>query len=198
MKTRRKVSRPGHLVRRGGGAVSSTLSFLAKPLKHIPVGAIVNTAIDALPIELHLPGGYQFCGPGTKLKQRLARGDPGINKLDQACKEHDIAYSKFSDSANRSVADRLLAEKAWNRVKSGDASVGERAAALAVAAAMKGKTTIGGGRKKRTKRHNRKRGGNLRVRRKRRQVKSGKKNKPTLWSMLKKGQGLYLRPYRVY
>ena len=33
-------------------------------------------------------------GPGTHLKKRLARGDPGINRLDQISKQHDIEYSK--------------------------------------------------------------------------------------------------------
>lgn len=72
-------------------------------------GNILNKAIDILPAEVHLPF-YQYCGPGTDLQRRLSRGDPGINKLDAACKLHDIAYSKFKDSKNRSVADKELAE----------------------------------------------------------------------------------------
>ena len=28
---------------------------------------------------------YNFCGPNTKLEERLARGDEGINRLDQVC-----------------------------------------------------------------------------------------------------------------
>lgn len=197
MRRRSRLSRDIHLVRKGGGVVSSTLSRIFNPLKNIPVGAIVNTAIDALPIELHLPGGYQYCGPGTKLQKRLARGDIGINKLDQACREHDIAYSKFNDSANRTVADKVLAEKAWNRVKSIDASVGERAAALAVAAAMKGKTSFGGGKKKSRKRPQKSVGGAL-SRRRTRNAKKRNSRKTSIWSMLKKGNGLYLKPYRVY
>lgn len=178
-------------LKRGRGVLSSTLSLITKP-----IGEIVNKTIDLLPIELHLPGGYQYCGPGTKLDKRLARGDPGINKLDQACKQHDISYSKFSDLTNRSVADKLLAKNAWQRVKSSDASVGERAAALAVVAAMKGKTAFGGGRK-RCKKRGKKLGGNIK-RKRSRTINSKKKNKPTVWSMVKKGGGLYLRPYRVY
>jgi hypothetical protein len=178
--------------RRGGGIVSTAVSALTKP-----VGAIVNKAIDLLPVELHLPGGYQYCGPGTKLQQRLARGDPGINKLDKACKQHDIAYSRYSDTRNRSIADRVLAEKAWQRVKSSDASIGERAAALAVTAAMKGKTTFGGGKRKRGRKPTKKHGGNIR-RRKGQSRRNKGRNKPTVWSMVKKGGGLYLRPYRVY
>lgn len=40
-----------------------------------------------------MPGGYQYLGPGTTLKMRLARGDPGINRLDKVAKTHDIDYS---------------------------------------------------------------------------------------------------------
>lgn len=186
-------------MKRGGGVVSSALSLITNPLKHIPVGAIINSAIDALPVELHLPGGYQYCGPGTKLNKRLARGDPGINKLDQACKEHDISYSKHTDSSKRFIADKLLADKAWSRVKSSDATVGEKAAALAVSLAMKGKTTFGGGKKRKSKNKHKKKGAGFK-RGKRRNNKSKRKsvNNTTLWSMLKKGGGLYLRPYRVY
>ncbi|WP_221935836.1 hypothetical protein, partial [Klebsiella pneumoniae] len=93
----KELSRSRALLKKGGGLSSSALSLFKKGIRNIPVGAVVNTAIDALPLELHLPGGYQYCGPGTKLKHRLARGDTGINKLDEACKEHDIAYSKYSD-----------------------------------------------------------------------------------------------------
>ncbi|WP_221935991.1 hypothetical protein, partial [Klebsiella pneumoniae] len=111
-------------MKRGRGITSSTLSLFKKAFQKLPTGALVNTAIDALPVELHLPG-YRYCGPGTKLKQRLARGDPGINKLDEACKEHDITYSKYTDTEKRSIADRVLAEKAWQRVKSSEAGLGE-------------------------------------------------------------------------
>ena len=100
----------------------------------------MDKLIDRLPIELYLPG-YQFCGPGTKLNVRLARGDRGINMLDAACKEHDLAYRA---SKQRRVADQILLSKALQRVISGDASVGERLAALVVAGAMKGKLAIGG------------------------------------------------------
>lgn len=42
---------------------------------------LLNTIINSLPVELHLPG-YQYCGPGTHLKKRLALGQTGINGLD--------------------------------------------------------------------------------------------------------------------
>lgn len=173
----------------GGGLATSALSLLNKVIKRVPVGAALNRAIDILPFELHLPGGYRYCGPGTKLKERLARGDSGINKLDEACKLHDIAYSKYTDSKNRSIADRVLAEKAWQRAKSSDSSIGERAASLAVAAAMKAKSVIGGGMKRSRSRSKGKRRSN--TRRKRRGAKRNKNH-----NNKKKGRGLYLKPYR--
>ena len=105
---------------------------------------LLNTLINKLPVELHLPG-YQYCGPGTKLQERLARGDSGINLLDQACKEHDISYSKFKNTSDRHIADKILAEKAWQRVKSKDANISERVNALLVTNLMKGKVKLGMG-----------------------------------------------------
>ena len=32
------------------------------------VSSVINRAVDALPVELHLPG-YRFCGPGTNLEE---------------------------------------------------------------------------------------------------------------------------------
>ena len=147
--------------------------------------------MDALPVEIHLPG-YRFCGPGTKLGERLARGEHGINELDEACREHDIVYAEYKDNERRRIADRILAEKAWKRVKAWNSGVSERAYAAAVAAAMKAKSTLGGGHRRR-RRHpprrrrpckkptaHRKSGGT---------IKKKKKKKKT-------ASGLYLRPYR--
>lgn len=187
--------------RSGRGLATTAISTLGKVLNKLPVGSVVNSVIDALPVELHIPG-YQYCGAGTKLAKRLARGDLGINKLDKACKAHDIAYSKYSDTSNRSVADNILAQQAWERVKSSDATLGERAAALAVTAAMKAKSAVGGGYKKKKRQRNVKRGGNIRGRRKvqNKRRSSNRKSKKSYmqgdWKMIKSGKGLYLRPYR--
>lgn len=104
---------------------------------------LIDTIIDKIPFELHVPK-YQYCGPGTHLEKRLARGDPGINLLDTACKEHDVAYSKHKESKDRSEADKILQKAAIKRVFSKDASFGERAIALGVAAAMKIKRSLSG------------------------------------------------------
>lgn len=94
----------------------------------------IDYIVNKLP-EIHIPG-YQYCGPGTQLDKRLARGDPGINKLDQACKRHDIAYSKLQNSKERRAADKVLVSQAFPRVYSNDAKLGERAAALLVSSLM--------------------------------------------------------------
>lgn len=178
-------------IKRGRGITSGLLASASKLINKIPIGSVVNSVIDALPVELHLPGGYQYCGPGTDLKTRLSRGDTGINKLDKACKDHDITYYKHKDTKNRTVADSILANKAWERVKSTDASLAERAAALAVAATMKGKTIVGGGKRRKGKRKSTKKRGRGSTKR-----NSRGKKRTSVYQMVKKGKGLYLKPYR--
>ncbi|KYN14634.1 hypothetical protein ALC57_13141 [Trachymyrmex cornetzi] len=110
----------------------------------MPSRGLLNRAINALPFELHIPG-YQFCGPGTRLEKRLARGDRGINPLDAACREHDVAYSHSNDLTERHAADNILAEKARKRITASGSTLRERVAATTVWAAMKAKTKIGMG-----------------------------------------------------
>lgn len=76
------------------------------------------------------------------MEKRLARGDEGINPLDSACKEHDIAYASTTDTETRYLADKKLEEEAMKRVVAKDASIGERATALGVSAAMKAKRAL--------------------------------------------------------
>lgn len=112
---------------------------------------ILNTIINSLPFEAHLPG-YRFCGPGTRLRERLERGDQPVNGLDAACRAHDIAYAQHKDTASRHAADKVLVEQAWKRVHAGDSTLGERIAARLVTTLMKGKLAVGAGMKKRRKR----------------------------------------------
>lgn len=105
---------------------------------------IINRVIDALPIPLHLPG-YNYAGPGTPLERNMEMGVKPINKLDEAAMYHDIAYNGNTDTRTRSAADRILENKAWDRVKSKDASLGERANAWLVTNAMKLKRLTGQG-----------------------------------------------------
>lgn len=100
---------------------------------------------------------FSFCGPGTHLTKRLARGDQGINPLDEACKQHDIAYAQSDSLTDRHHADEILENRAWERVKAKHANLSERAAAWAVTNAMKAKRKLGMGSKKRTRRSRRRR-----------------------------------------
>ena len=47
-------------------------------------------------------------GPGTHLKKRLKRGDPGINRLDRIAKQHHIDYSRAKTLKDKHVADRKM------------------------------------------------------------------------------------------
>lgn len=94
--------------------------------------------------ELHVPS-YQYLGPFTNLEKRLARGDPGINPLDRAARDHDIFYSLHQDSTSRHSADQELENKAWERVKAPDSSVSEKIAAYLTTNAMKVKRKLGMG-----------------------------------------------------
>ena len=67
--------------------------------------------------EMHLkqPGStYSACGPFNKNKERTERfmqtGNPDyIYKYSQ----HDMAYSRYKDSAKRTQSDRILRDKAF-------------------------------------------------------------------------------------
>ena len=108
---------------------------------------LVNSLINKLPFELHLPG-YNYCGPGTKLEARLARGDRGVNQLDEYCKEHDIAYSRSKNLSDRHKADNILMNMAKNRRNASDATFGEKLAANLVQKVMKAKIKTGASLKK--------------------------------------------------
>ncbi|KYN30127.1 hypothetical protein ALC57_00410, partial [Trachymyrmex cornetzi] len=56
----------------------------------------------------------------------------GINPLDAACWEHDIAYSRSNDLTDRHAADKVLADKALGRVVARDSVLSERASAAAI------------------------------------------------------------------
>ena len=105
---------------------------------------LVNRMIDNLPFPLHLPG-YNYAGPGTPLERHLEVGVKPTNKLDEAAMHHDIAYSKNKDTGTRTIADRILENRAWERVKAPDASLGEKANAWLVTNAMKLKRLTGQG-----------------------------------------------------
>ena len=67
---------------------------------------------------------YSACGPFTKHKQRIQKfketGDTNYiykNELDKACFAHDAAYSDSNDLIKRTVADKILKNKAFDIAK---------------------------------------------------------------------------------
>lgn len=105
---------------------------------------LFNTILKKIPFEVHAPG-YNYLGPGTDLDNRLARGDKPINKLDEAAREHDLFYRDHEKTADRHVADKILQDKALERVKSSDADRAEKFWSLATATGMLVKRKLGMG-----------------------------------------------------
>ena len=67
---------------------------------------------------------YSACGPFTKHDQRIQKfketGDTNYvyrNELDKACFIHDAAYSDSKDLTKRTVADKILRNKAFDIAK---------------------------------------------------------------------------------
>ena len=77
--------------------------------------------------EIHLRQAqftYSACGPFTKHEQRIQKfretGDTNYiykNELDKACFVHDAAYSDSIDLTKRTVADKILKNKAFDIAK---------------------------------------------------------------------------------
>ena len=82
---------------------------------------------DKFMLEMHLRQPqfvYSACGPFTKHKQRIQKfketGDTNYiynNELDKACFAHDAAYSDSKDLTKRTVADKILKNRAFNIAK---------------------------------------------------------------------------------
>lgn len=106
--------------------------------------SLLNYFINCLPFELHLPG-YNYCGPGTRLKSRLYRKDRPINCLDEYCKQHDIAYDTSPSLSDRHKADIVLMKMSKKRASASDAKLGEKLAANFVNKAMLAKISSGSG-----------------------------------------------------
>ena len=76
-------------------------------------------------MDLRQPGfTYSACGPFTKKKERIQKskqtGDSRYiykKELDKACFHHGMTYGDFKDSKKRTVADKVLRDKAFNIAK---------------------------------------------------------------------------------
>ena len=122
-------------------------------------GGIADKFIENLPFELHLLGTVhkepfqandssligakedstrrmEFAGPGTKFDIRSARGERGINLLDNAAYYHDLAY-KSKDAATRNKADTTLSDAAEKYLTRSHLSALDKIDAKIVKTAMK-------------------------------------------------------------
>lgn len=132
---------------------------------------VINTIINKLPLELHAPGGYHYLGPGTRYEERrfghfgqtvdprngIKHSDP-INDLDAAAMEHDQAYTTHKDVPNRTVADKVLREKAQKIYRDKSKGWKQRGLAFATDKIFAVKNKLGMGVKKKKKK---KKGGNV-------------------------------------
>lgn len=100
--------------------------------------SFLDSIIDQLPVEIHV-GNFEFLGPGTKLSERLALNQAGINPLDAAALQHDLAYA---GNENRRVADEKLINVAFSRLVAENSDNVERSAALLTACCLIGKITL--------------------------------------------------------
>ena len=81
-------------------------------------------ALDKFMPEMHLRQPrfvYSACGPFTRHKERIKEfkrtGDTRYiyrNELDKACFQHDFAYADHKDLINRTEADKVLRDKAYD------------------------------------------------------------------------------------
>ena len=95
--------------------------------KIINMNNIINKFLlagDKFMPEMHLRQPqfvYSACGPFTRHKERIKKfkqtGDTRYiyrNDLDKACFQHDSAYPDHKDLINRTKADKVLKDKAYN------------------------------------------------------------------------------------
>ena len=94
----------------GGGDLVSSLNSLTSNIK-LPW--------SKFPGELHLFS-HNFTGPGTRLDMRLNPDgsykdwSKPVDRVDNAAYHHDLAYSKYSDTAHRNEADRAMIQELKN------------------------------------------------------------------------------------
>ena len=77
-------------------------------------GSFLNTLVNKLPFEMHLPG-HNFTGWGTKLYKILNSDETPkewrkpINRVYNAAYHHDLCYSKHDDTKTRNeVCDKKI------------------------------------------------------------------------------------------
>lgn len=86
---------------------------------------VLDKVLGSIP-EMHIPG-YSYCGPGTKLNERINSGSAPINELDSGCLQHDVDYTY--NTTSRAEADKKLVQLADKVLNNPKASMREKAEA---------------------------------------------------------------------
>ena len=134
----------GSIAITGKGLVNKLLRKLPLPEMHLslpsnmPSEQVENGSFQNT-------GKYSFCGPGTKLDKRLSEGYTGVNSLDKACRNHDIAYSKYKKTKDRNRADDILAQESSKIALDENKAEYERKDARLVTGIMGAKSRFGMG-----------------------------------------------------
>jgi len=117
-------------------------------------GFFNDTVLPNLP-ELHYRGfdtgfkKYNFAGPGTRLDRRLnadktpKEWSKPVNRVDEAAYNHDLAYEKYADEANRAIADSAMIDALEKVRKDPNGRWTERLDALIVEGAIRAKRQLG-------------------------------------------------------
>ena len=63
--------------------------------------------LSKIGFEFHWPG-YHYLGPGTHLRERLARKDAPVNRLDALAKLHDQDYAVAKCLRDKWKADKKM------------------------------------------------------------------------------------------
>ena len=106
------VSKNGRNMKRGKCVIcGTTKTQFIKAQKGV---SLLNKPINNLPFEMHIPG-HNFTGPSTKLKKRLnpdltpKEWSKPVNRVDEAAKNHDICYMKYSRTkTHNDVCDKNM------------------------------------------------------------------------------------------
>jgi len=80
--------------------------------------------MDALSFELHVAGGNQSRGPGTRLIESLPRGDADIHPLHRRTTLHIVITMKLKNE--RKWRNQELTKQAWEMVLSSGARLCRR------------------------------------------------------------------------
>ena len=75
-----------------------------------------ETGTPAYPGELHIPlkltngktGIANYCGPGTRVAERISRGDQPRNVTDKICQRHDLDYTLAGNVNDLKMADKRM------------------------------------------------------------------------------------------